>query len=124
MELIMSSYDTTNVFAKILRGEIPCKKIKETTHSLAFHDAFPKAPVHALVIPKGQYKNFDDFTKNASSEEIIDFWKTAQEVSNELEMTVSGFRLITNNGYNANQEVPHFHIHLCGGKNLGPMISL
>lgn len=118
----MTSYDNNNIFAKILRSEIPSKKIIETAHTLSFHDAFPKAPVHALVIPKGEYLNLTDFTARASDIEIIDFWRTVYQVIELLELQDSGFRMISNSGSNGGQEVPHFHIHICGGKKLGAML--
>lgn len=118
----MTSYDNNNIFAKILRAEIPSKKIIETAHTLSFHDAFPKAPVHALVIPKGEYLNLTDFTARASDIEIIDFWRTVYQVIELLELQDSGFRMISNSGSNGGQEVPHFHIHICGGKKLGAML--
>lgn len=118
----MTSYDTNNIFAKILRGEIPSKIVKETHSTLAFHDAFPKAPIHILVIPKGSYVNMAEFLNHARDEEIVDFWSTVQGVIEELKLQETGFRMISNNGTNGGQEVSHFHIHLCGGEKLGPML--
>ena len=120
----MTSYDSNNIFARILRSEIPTKKIIETAHTLAFHDAFPKAPIHGLVIPKGEYINLEDFTARASDIEIIDFWRTCYQVIELLGLQEEGFRMISNSGVNGRQEVPHLHIHLCGGKDLGIMLQV
>ena len=119
----MASYDSKNVFAKIIRKEIPARIIKESTHSLAFYDAFPKAKIHALVIPKGAYINLHDFCANAPTEELRDFWKTVNDVIDVLDISTNGFRMISNSGTQGGQEVPHFHIHLLGGQTLGPMLS-
>lgn len=113
------SYDINNIFAKILRAEIPCKKAYEDDFVLAFHDINPKAPIHVLVIPKGEYTNFNDFCKNASPERVDYFFKTAVKISQDLGLEEGGFRLISNCGLNGGQEVPHFHLHLCGGARLG-----
>ncbi|MBX9977159.1 MAG: HIT domain-containing protein [Alphaproteobacteria bacterium] len=118
----MQAYDSTNIFAKILRKEIPATVIHETACSLAFHDAFPKAPLHALVIPKGAYTDLHDFCKNASDTEITDFWHAVDHVITDLNLVESGCRLISNSGANGGQEVPHFHVHICGGTKLGPML--
>jgi diadenosine tetraphosphate (Ap4A) HIT family hydrolase len=118
----MSTYDENNIFAKILRGEIPCDKVFENEHVLAFKDISPAAPVHVLVIPKGAYVSVYDFGKNASAEEITTFWKAVSEISDELGLNDAGFRTIANTGSNGGQEVPHFHVHLLGGKPLGPML--
>jgi len=115
-------YDTNNIFARILRGEIPCKKVFESEHALAFHDINPQAPVHVLVIPKGPYINFAEFTAKATEAEIVDFFKAAREVAAQLGLIEPGFRGLFNNGVNGHQEVPHFHLHLFGGKKLGPML--
>ncbi|MEM7043744.1 MAG: histidine triad nucleotide-binding protein [Pseudomonadota bacterium] len=117
------AYDDSNVFAKILRGEIPCKKIHETDHALAFHDINPMAPVHALVIPKGAYVSMDDFTAKASASEIEDFFRTVGDVARQLGVAESGYRLIANTGAHGHQEVPHFHMHIFGGAGLGRMIK-
>src|ERR1700722_14323988 len=114
-------YDPNNIFAKILRGEIPCKKGYEDAYALAFHDINPKAPVHVLVIPKGPYVSHDDFTQSASDAEIAGFAKAISKVAQTTEATASGYRLISNNGTNAHQEVPHYHVHVLGGRSLGPM---
>ena len=115
------SYDSNNIFAKIIRGEIPANKVYEDEKVLAFHDISKGAPVHILVIPKGNYVNFSDFVSNAKAEESADFFKKVHEIAGNN--TSSGFRLITNNGSNAHQAVPHFHVHILAGKKLGPLLS-
>ena len=117
------TYDDNNIFARILRGEIPAKIIYEDDHVLAFHDAFPKAPVHALVIPKGKYTDIADFTANASDEEIIGLNRAVSIVVDRLGLRGAGFRTIANTGQNGGQEVPHYHLHIIGGKVIGAMIS-
>lgn len=117
------AYDDSNIFARILRGEIQAKKIFEDEHVLAFHDAFPKAPVHALIIPKGKYTDIHDFTANASDAEIISLNRAIARVTADLNLPEKGFRTIANTGSDGGQEVPHFHLHLVGGAPLGPMIS-
>lgn len=116
-------YDTNNIFAKILRGEIPCKKVFENEHALAFHDIHPQAPVHVLVIPKGAYVSMDDFSATAKDEEITGFFRAVGEVARMLKIDQSGYRLLANHGQNGGQEVPHFHVHLFGGARLGRMIG-
>ena len=115
-------YDQNNVFAKILRAEIPCNKILENDTSLAFSDINPKAQIHILIIPKNPYVNFYDFTKNASLTEVESFWKLVNEVIEYTSVGEEGFRIIANSGKHGNQDVPHFHVHLLGGNNLGGMI--
>lgn len=117
------SYDKENIFAKILRGEIPCDKVYEDEYVLAFNDIAPQAPIHALVIPKGEYISFDDFSSTASAEEIAGFYKAAQKVAAELGLQEGGYRTLANTGSDAHQEVPHFHLHIFGGCNLGWMIK-
>jgi histidine triad (HIT) family protein len=117
------SYDENNIFAKILRGEIPNKTALENEHVLAFHDIQPKAPVHILVIPKGAYTDIHDFSANASDEEIIAFNRAVAKLTEDHDLKDSGFRAIANCGINGGQEVPHYHMHLLGGKNLGAMIN-
>lgn len=117
------AYDDNNIFAKILRGEIPCKKVYEDSHVLAFNDIAPKAPVHVLVIPKGKYVSIVDFGSRASAEEIKGFYAAVAKIANEQGLDGSGFRTIANTGLNGGQEVPHFHVHLLGGKKLGPMLA-
>ncbi len=117
------AYDDANIFAKILRGEIPNKTIHEDEHTLAFHDIYPKAPVHALVIPKGRYVDIADFGANASPDEITAFWRMVAKVASDLGLAETGFRTIANTGLNGGQEVPHFHVHILGGKKVGPMVA-
>jgi histidine triad (HIT) family protein len=109
------AYDHNNVFAKILSGTIPCKKIHESEHALAFADIAPNAPVHVLVIPKGPYQHYSDFITNASEMEILDFFRTVHIVAH-AQGVGEGFRLITNNGESVGQTVHHFHVHVLGGK--------
>jgi diadenosine tetraphosphate (Ap4A) HIT family hydrolase len=116
-------YDPENIFAKILRGEIPCNKVYEDEWALAFHDIAPQAPVHILVIPKGAYVAWDDFAANASGEEIAGFVRAAGHVAREHGLVEPGYRVLANLGAHGGQEVPHLHIHLFGGKPLGPMIA-
>lgn len=117
------AYDRNNVFAKILRGEIPCKKIREDDCSLSFHDINPQAPVHALVIPKGEYVGMDDFSKNAPADLIAGFFRAVGETARQLGLPEDGYRILANYGGHAGQEVPHLHIHIFGGKPLGPMLT-
>lgn len=117
------AYDKNNIFAKIIRGEIPSTKIYEDKNILAFHDITKASSIHALVIPKGEYKNFSDFVEKADSVEVSLFFKKVSEISKILEANESGFRLISNIGSDANQTVPHFHVHILAGENLGPLIS-
>ena len=122
----MTSYDDQNIFAKILRSEIPCEKIYEDEYVLSFKDVNPQAPSHILIIPKGAYKDINDFSENASNEEIIGFNKAIPIVANQLGISEvsggNGYRLISNAGSDAYQTVDHFHIHLLAGRNLGPML--
>jgi diadenosine tetraphosphate (Ap4A) HIT family hydrolase len=116
------SYDPNNVFAKILRGEIPCKKIYEDDYALAFQDIQPKAPVHVLVIPKGPYVAHEDFVTSATPEEIAGFERAISAAAQKTGVAATGYRLIANCGVNAHQEVPHYHVHILGGKPLGAML--
>ena len=116
-------YDTNNIFAKILRGEIPCKKLYEDEFALAFPDINPKAPMHVLVIPKGAYVDHNDFAARASDKEIAGFEKAVGKVAEMTGASANGYRLISNCGVNAHQEVPHYHVHVLGGKALGPMLA-
>ena len=116
------SYDDQNIFAKILRGEIPNQTVKETEHTLAFRDIAPQAPHHVLVIPKGAYVTADDFAANASEAEIVDFWRTFGDIVAELGVAADGYRIISNAGRDGLQEVPHFHLHILAGRNMGPMV--
>ena len=115
-------YDTDNVFAKILRGEIPCKTIYEDEFAIAFDDINPQSPVHVLVLPKGQYVSMDDFTANASDAEIAGFFRAVGAVARQLDVVGSGYRILANHGRDAHQEVPHFHMHIFAGRDVGPMI--
>jgi histidine triad (HIT) family protein len=116
-------YDPQNIFAKILRGEIPCKKVYEDQFSLAFHDIHPQAPVHVLVIPKGDYMSLDDFSAFAPPADVTGFFKAVGTVARELGLVEGGYRILANHGVNGGQEVPHFHIHILGGKSLGRMVA-
>jgi histidine triad (HIT) family protein len=116
-------YDDQNIFAKILRGEIPSKTVYEDEWALAFHDINPQAPVHVLVIPKGAYVSWDDFSATASDAEIAGFVRAVGTIARDLGLVEPGYRLLANVGIDAHQEVPHLHIHLFGGKALGPLIA-
>ena len=115
-------YDDQNIFAKILRGEIPCRKVFEDDWALAFDDINPQAPVHVLVIPKGAYVSWDDFSAKASDAEVAGFVRAVGQVARELGLLESGYRLLANIGMDAHQEVPHLHVHIFGRKPLGPML--
>ena len=120
------SYDKNNIFAKILRGEIPCKKIYEDDFVLSFHDINPQKKVHALVIPKGQYIDLDDFSSNASSEEMVGLLKGINMVAKKLHISVDkgkGYRALANISEHGGQEVPHLHFHLFGGERVGKMVE-
>lgn len=117
------AYDPNNVFAKILRGEIPCNKIYEDDHTLAFHDINPQAPVHVLVIPKGAYVSIEDFTAQASEAEIAALFRAVAKVAEMMEISQDGWRMMANIGANGGQEVPHLHIHVFGGRKLGRMVQ-
>ena len=116
-------YDDQNRVAKILRGEIPNKTVLETEHSLAFHDINPLAAIHVLVIPKGAYVSWDDFTAKASDTEIADLIRTIGEVARLTGADSQGYRLLSNIGKRGGQEVPHLHVHVFGGQPLGPMLA-
>ncbi len=116
-------YDDQNIFARILRGEIPNRTVYEDEWALAFHDINPQAPWHVLVIPKGAYVSWDDFSANASAEEIAGFVRAVGHVAREAGLVEPGYRLLTNTGLNAHQEVPHLHVHLFAGRPLGPMLA-
>lgn len=117
------AYDDSNIFARILRGEIPCNKVYEDDHVLAFRDIAPKAPVHVLVIPKGAYVSHDDFSARASDGDIAAFTRAVGQIARDLGVAETGYRLIANTGLNGGQEVPHYHVHILGGGNVGPMVS-
>jgi diadenosine tetraphosphate (Ap4A) HIT family hydrolase len=116
-------YDDGNIFARILRGELPAKTVLESEHSLAFHDINPLAPIHVLVIPRGAYVCWDDFSAKASDAEIADFARTIGKVAAMVGADAQGYRLLSNAGKRAGQEVPHLHVHLFGGAPLGPMLA-
>ncbi len=115
-------YDSNNIFARILKGEIPCKKVYEDAHVLAFHDIRPQTPTHILVIPKGAYVSLDDFSASASDAEIAALFRAVGRLAREAGLAESGYRILANTGADAHQEVPHFHVHIFGGRNLGRMI--
>jgi len=116
-------YDPENIFAKILRGEIPNQTVLETEHSLAFRDIYPQAPVHVLVIPKGAYVCYDHFAQAATDAEIVDFTRVIGEVCKMEGLEAGGFRLISNAGEIGVQEVPHLHVHILAGRPLGRMLQ-
>lgn len=116
------AYDPNNPFAKILRGEIPCKKVHEDEFALAFHDIHPQAPVHVLVIPKGAYASMDDFSARATRAEIAGFFRAVGTAARQLGLAGPGYRVLANHGADAHQEVFHFHVHIFGGRDLGGMI--
>jgi histidine triad (HIT) family protein len=119
-------YDDNNIFAKILRGEIPCKKIYEDNFVLSFHDINPQKKIHALIIPKGKYVDLDDFSMNASSDEMVGLLKGINTVAKKLKISVDtgkGYRSLTNISDHGGQEVPHLHFHLFGGENIGRMVE-
>ena len=115
-------YDDANIFARILRGEIPSKKVHEDEHALAFHDINPQAPVHVLVIPKGRYVSLADFSAHGSEAEIAGFWRAVAKVAKDLGLEAGGYRVLTNMGEDGGQEVPHFHVHIFGGRRIGRMV--
>jgi len=117
------AYDSNNIFAKILRGEIPCEKVYENDHALAFRDIAPQAPVHTLVIPKGEYVSFDDFSAHASDVEIAEYIRAIGVVARDAGVSESGYRILSNIGEEGGQEVPHLHVHIFGGRRLGSMIK-
>ena len=116
-------YDDTNIFARLLRGEIPSKTVYEDEFALAFHDINPLAPTHLLVIPKGPYVSWDDFSANASDAEIAGFVRAAGKVARDAGLVEGGYRVLANTGLNSGQEVPHLHLHVFGGRPLGPMLA-
>ncbi len=116
-------YDDGNIFARILRGEIPSQTVYEDEHALAFHDINPQAPVHILVIPKGPYVSWDDFSARAPAEEIAGFVRAVGHVARGAGLVAPGYRLLANAGSDSGQEVPHLHVHIFGGRGLGPMLA-
>jgi histidine triad (HIT) family protein len=115
-------YDDTNIFARILRGEIPCRRVHEDDHALAFHDINPQAPAHVLVIPKGRYVSIADFSASATAAEVAGFWRAVGKVAKDLGLEAGGYRVLTNMGVDGGQEVPHFHVHIFGGRRIGRMV--
>ena len=116
-------YDDQNVFAKILRGEIPSKKVYEDEWAFAFHDINPQAPTHVLIIPKGRYCSFADFSETAPDAEIAGFFRAVGKIAKSMGLESAGYRLLANMGPNSHQEVAHFHVHLFAGRPLGPMLA-
>jgi diadenosine tetraphosphate (Ap4A) HIT family hydrolase len=119
----LGAYDEGNIFARILRGEIPSKRIYEDQWAVAFHDINPQAPVHVLVIPRGSYRSWADFSAEAGDAEIAGFIRAVGAVAKQLGLEEPGYRLLANAGLDAHQEVPHLHVHLFGGRPLGPMLA-
>jgi diadenosine tetraphosphate (Ap4A) HIT family hydrolase len=119
----LGAYDDQNIFARILRGEIPSKKIFEDAWAFAFHDIHPQAPLHVLVIPKGRFVSLADFSARASEAELAGFWRAVGAVARELGLETPGYRVLANAGEHAGQEVPHFHVHVFGGRPLGRMLE-
>ena len=117
------AYDPDNIFARVLRGEIPSRTVFEDDYALAFHDINPQAPHHILVIPKGAYVSWDDFSARASDAEIAGFVRAVGHVAREAGLVASGYRLLANTGPHGHQEVPHLHVHIFGGRPLGPMLA-
>ncbi len=116
-------YDDQNIFAKILRDEIPSRRVYEDEHALAFYDIAPWAPTHILVIPKGKYVSWDDFTARASDEEVAGFVRAVGKVARDRGLVAPGYRLIANTGLDSHAEVPHLHVHILAGRPLGPMLA-
>jgi len=117
------AYDENNIFARILRGEIPAKRVYEDEYALAFHDINPLSPTHILVIPKSAYVSWDDFSRNATEAEIAGFVRAVGKVAREAGLVANGYRLLANTGPESGQEVPHLHVHIFAGRPLGPMLS-
>lgn len=118
----LAPYDDDNIFARILRGEIPSKPVYEDDYAFAFHDINPQAPMHVLVIPRGRYVSWADFSANAGDAEIAGFVRAVGKVARDLGLEAPGYRLLANAGPNSHQEVPHLHVHIFGGRKLGPML--
>ena len=115
-------YDDNNIFARILRGEIPAKPVFENEHAFAFHDINPQAPIHVLVIPKGRYVSMADFSANAPDALQAGFWRAVGDIARQLGLEEDGYRILANAGTNSHQEVPHLHVHIFAGAPLGPML--
>ena len=118
------AYDVENIFAKILRKEVPCVKVYEDANALAFNDINPQAPIHVLVIPKGAYVSMDDFTASASNTEIAGFFRAVGKTARQLGLSTDGYRVLANIGENGMQEVQHLHVHILGGRKMGQMVSI
>ncbi len=118
----LGPYDDTNIFARILRGELPCKRVYEDDFALAFHDINPRAPIHVLVIPKTPHVSLADFSASATPDQIAGFFAAVGRVAKQLDLEEPGYRILANMGANGHQEVPHFHVHIFGGRPLGPML--
>lgn len=116
-------YDDSNIFARILRGDLPSKTVYEDEFALAFHDINPQAPLHILVIPKGSYVSWDDFSERGSEAEIAGFVRAVGKVARDLGLVAPGYRLLANVGFDSHQEVPHLHVHIFAGQPLGPMLA-
>ncbi|HXP02789.1 MAG TPA: histidine triad nucleotide-binding protein [Stellaceae bacterium] len=116
------AYDRDNIFARILRGEIPCTKVYEDEHVLAFRDIQPQAPSHVVLIPKGEYVSTDDFSAKASDAELTAFMRAIAKIAKSEGISEGGYRIVSNHGKTAHQQVPHFHLHLFGGRDLGPRL--
>ncbi|WP_066555390.1 HIT domain-containing protein [Croceicoccus bisphenolivorans] len=116
-------YDDSNIFARILRGELPCTKVYEDEWAFAFHDIAPVAEIHVLVVPKGKYVSWDDFSVHAPAEEIAGFVRAVGRIAREMDLVEPGYRIINNIGPNGGQIVPHLHVHLLGGRVMGPMLD-
>lgn len=127
MSINYTHYNDDNIFAKILKGQIPCHKLYENDHALAFYDIQPQAKKHILVIPKGAYISSQDFYRDASIEEIKDFHSCISHITEQEDLNIQnnqkGYRLISNSGYDGGQEIPHFHVHILGGEKLGHIIG-
>ena len=119
----IAPYDPDNIFARILRGEIPSRRVFEDEFAIAFHDLHPLTPIHVLVIPRGPFVSWADFSARASDAEIAGFVRAVGTVARQLELEEPGYRLLANAGLDAHQEVPHLHVHLFGGRPLGPMLA-
>lgn len=117
------AYDQANPFARILRGELPCEKLFETEHALVISDKDPLAPYHALVLAKGHYETIDQFSREAPPEQVVGFWKAVSDAADKLGVTETGYRVIVNQGLDAGQQVPHLHVHVIGGADLGPIVA-
>jgi histidine triad (HIT) family protein len=118
-----AAYDDNNIFARILRGELPANKVFEDDHVLAFHDINPLAPTHILVIPKGSYVSWDDFSQKASDGEIAALVRATGRIARDAGLIEGGYRVLANTGVNSGQEVPHLHLHIFAGRPLGPMLA-